>query len=149
NDHSLAGVVGVINVDMFGYDSNDDRCFELHVGTLAASDKVGQCFVDSIQAYNINLKHDYLTSTATNLSDHSSFWGKQVGAVEVLENFFQDNIASGCTGIDRNPYYHTTSDTFDRIRLPFAFDVARAAVAATISLANLKYNEYYIPLVKN
>ena len=35
-DHPTANIIGVVNLDMFGYDSNSDGCFELHVGTLPA-----------------------------------------------------------------------------------------------------------------
>jgi leucyl aminopeptidase len=150
-DHSLLGVVGDINVDMFGYDGDNDRCFELHVGTLSSSNAIGRCFVDSIQAYNINVKYDYLTISAVSASDHASFWSHNIGAVEVLENYQDNGSTSVCTGRDWNPdyHYHTTKDTIDHLSLPYSFDVARAALAATFSLANLKYYLYYFPLVKN
>jgi hypothetical protein len=146
-DHSLAGVVGDVNVDMFGYDGDNDHCFELHVGDLPASDLVGQCFLGALHAYSIGLKHDYLSSDFTRASDHASFWSKNIGAVEVLENYQSDYDPSGCGPSDFNPYYHTSSDTFDHLSLPFSFDVARAALAATFSLANLR--TYYFPLVRN
>ena len=37
-DHPISNIVGVLNMDMAGYDGNADRCFEIHVGTLAQSD---------------------------------------------------------------------------------------------------------------
>jgi hypothetical protein len=148
-DHSLAGVIADVNADMFGYDGDNDRCVELHVGILPASNVVGQCFVDSIQAYNINLTYGYLTDGATTGSDHSSFWNHNIGAVEVLENYPQYAGPVGCPGTDWSPYYHNTTDTFDHLSLSYSFDVARAVLAATFSLANLQNNEYYLPMVKN
>ncbi len=49
-DHpaEMANIVGVINLDMFGYDNDNDRCFELHVGTLADSNMVGTCLLTSL-----------------------------------------------------------------------------------------------------
>ncbi|MGE5224821.1 MAG: M28 family metallopeptidase [Omnitrophica WOR_2 bacterium] len=146
-DHALTGVVGVINLDMFGYDNDNDRCFELHVGTLPASDLLGRWFAGAIHAFGINLKYDYITSGATRSSDHRSFWDKNVAALEVLENYQNNNDPAGCVGSDWNPYYHTTSDTYDRLNLPFSFDVARAALAAFFTLANPF--QYIIPLVKS
>jgi leucyl aminopeptidase len=49
SDHSTLDYVADVNLDMFGYDSNQDRCFELHVGTMDASDVIGVCFQDVIQ----------------------------------------------------------------------------------------------------
>ena len=51
NDHLLTSVLGVLNLDMFGYDSNGDRCFEIHAGTLPASIDIGNCFAASIGSY--------------------------------------------------------------------------------------------------
>lgn len=147
-DHSMNGIIGVINLDMFGYNSDEDRCFELHVGSLAASAVPGQCFVQSIDAFDIDLKHDYITSGATSASDHSPFWSKGIGALEVLENYQTNNLPGGCGLRDWNPYYHSTSDTIDHVDLAFGFDIARAGLASAFSLAVPVY-QYYYPLLRN
>jgi len=129
-------ILGVVNLDMFGYDSNDDRCFELHVGTLADSNVVGTCFTDVINNYGLNLTYDYLTSGATGASDHASFWYAGVGAVEVLENYFDNsNIPGGCDGRDKNPYYHTTNDKIAEMNLPVTLSIAQAGIGTAASLA--------------
>jgi leucyl aminopeptidase len=152
--HNLSGLQGVVNLDMAGYDGDGDRCFELHVGTQLASDAVGQCFAHALAAYGspLNpLSYDYLTNAATTRSDHSSFWSQGVGAVEVLENFFTATSPGGCgETYDFSPNYHRSTDTFDQVTLPFAYDTARAAIAAAFSLASpqMPYRTY-IALVKN
>jgi leucyl aminopeptidase len=128
-------IVGVVNLDMFGYDSDEDRCFELHVGTLAASDAIGQCYAASINQYALNLTYDYLTTDATTRSDHSSFWNVGVGAIEILENFFDDDDPDGCDGADPSPHYHKTTDTIDQMNLPVGLDIARGGIATTAGLA--------------
>jgi hypothetical protein len=136
SDHPVGGVVGVVNLDMFGYDSDNDRCFELHVGDLAASNDVGQCFVHSIGAYGLNLSYDYLgPGLGEGGSDHVSFWNAGVGAVEVLENYSNQNLPLGCVGADENPWYHTTGDTVSRMNLPVGFNIARAGLATVMDLA--------------
>ncbi|RPI97520.1 MAG: Zn-dependent exopeptidase M28, partial [Chloroflexi bacterium] len=117
NDHDLAGVTGVVNVDMIGFDSDNDRCFELHVGDLPQSDRVGRCLVESIAAYDLDLTLDYLTTGATGRSDHASFWDHEVGAVEVLENLFYHALPGGCSNADGNPHYHSDTDTIAYINL--------------------------------
>lgn len=133
--NSLDGVVGDINLDMFGYDSTGDGCFEMHVGTLPQSDVIGQALKQSASLYAPELHYDYLTTGATDRSDHSSFWSKQVGAVALFENFFDDNLPGGCQGQDVNPYYHRPADTIDNINADYGFAIVRTALAATADLA--------------
>ena len=135
HSHELSNIVGVVNLDMFGYDDDDDHCFELHIGTLTASDTIGQCFVNTINAYGLNLSYDYLTDSATTYSDHASFWDEDVGAIEVLENFYDNGQLTGCVGSDRNPHYHKTTDTLDNMNLPTAFEIAKGGIATTAGLA--------------
>ncbi len=135
SDHDSAGIVGVINMDMFGYDSNGDRCFELHVGNLPASDMIGRSFTDTIHTYGLNLHYDYLTSGATDRSDHTAFWEENVGAVTAVQNFFDNKLPDGCADVDGTPYYHKPEDTIDKLNLSYGFDIARAALLTTARLA--------------
>jgi leucyl aminopeptidase len=131
----LVDAVGVINLDMFGYDADNDRCFELHVGTLPASDQLGSCLTDTIETYGLALSYDYLTQDAITASDHSSFWSADVGAVLVLENFITQDARLGCGEMDRNPNYHTEGDLPSEINLDTAFDIAQAAILTTATIA--------------
>ncbi|MCC6147732.1 MAG: Zn-dependent exopeptidase M28 [Anaerolineaceae bacterium] len=134
-DHPINNIVALINLDMFGYDSTGDRCFELHVGTNPASDAIGQAFVQTIQQDGLNLHFDYLTGQATDRSDHAPFWEVNTPAILVMENFFDDGIPGGCAGVDGTPFYHRPGDTSETINLPFAFDITRAALATVARLA--------------
>jgi len=136
-DHpaEMANIVGVINLDMFGYDNDNDRCFELHVGTLADSNMVGTCFTDVINNYSLNLTYDYLTSGATGASDHAPFWNANVGAIEVLENFHNNSPTGVCEGQDRNPNYHQTTDIIANMYMPATFAIAQGGIGTAASLA--------------
>ncbi|NPV77549.1 MAG: Zn-dependent exopeptidase M28 [Anaerolineae bacterium] len=134
-DHPTDNIVAMLNLDMFGYDSNNDRCFELHVGVNPAADAVGQAFVQTIQQEGLDLRFDYLTAQATDRSDHIAFWEVNVPAITVIENFFENNLPGGCVGVDGTPFYHRPGDTFETINLPFAFDIARAALLTVARLA--------------
>jgi hypothetical protein len=136
NDHSLTPVLGVLNLDMFGYDSNGDRCFEVHAGTLPASIDIGNCFVASIASYALGLNRDFLTTTATDRSDHASFWNHGTGAIEIAENFFNDNQSGGCVGADANPFYHTGNDRIASNMTPsYGFSIAKAGLATIAAMA--------------
>jgi len=135
-DHSMTGIVGVLNLDMFGYDANGDKCFEIHNGTLPASIDIGNCFNTSITSYGTGLTRDFLTTTATNRSDHASFWNVGVGAIEIAENFFADGQAGGCVGSEPNPWYHTNNDTIlGNMHPPYAFAIAKTALATISAMA--------------
>src|SRR5690606_2811816 len=116
-DHAdeMDDIVGVVNLDMFGYDGDQDMCIELHVGYLTSSDDVGTCFADVNTNYALGLTFDYLTGTdAIRASDHASFWDAGVGAIEILENYQYHPIPYGCGGrTDMNPHYHKITDTID------------------------------------
>ena len=58
-----------------------------------------------------------------------------VGAVEVLENYYIHNLPNGCAGQDRNPHYHQITDTIDKMYLPAAFDIHRAGLGTLAGLA--------------
>lgn len=149
SDHDLSNVVGVINLDMYAYDSNDDRCFELHVSNssfnpfdgnaVPASERIGACFVNAIDAYidDVDLKYDYVSGNATSASDHRSFWLAGVGAIEVLENYHTDNLPGGCTGSDMSVYYHKEGDTVQTINFVTGFAIHRAALATLFSMATI------------
>src|SRR6476661_8762147 len=67
-------IQGVINLDMIAYDSNGVKDVEVHAGTRADSQAIANTFIQNISTYNLNLVPHLLTSTATNRSDHASFW---------------------------------------------------------------------------
>ncbi|NPV85634.1 MAG: Zn-dependent exopeptidase M28 [Anaerolineae bacterium] len=135
SDHPMENVLGVINLDMFAYDHNGDRCLELHVGKLAASDVLGRCFVDMAEVYGYDFRYDYLIDQATDRSDHAAFWKKDVGAILVLENLIEQNIPGGCGIADGNPYYHKPGDTLTNLDVAYGFDIARTALATAAQLA--------------
>jgi leucyl aminopeptidase len=136
DDHPVDGFLGVVNLDMFGWDGDGDRCFEIHAGTLSQSQDVADCFADSLTTYDLGLTRDYLTWGATDRSDHASFWQVNVGAIEIAENFFYDGLPDGCAGQDANPGYHTSNDTVaSNLSPPFGFDIARAGLATIAAMA--------------
>ncbi len=130
----LDNIIGVINLDMFGYDADDDRCFEMHVGEMEASNLIGGCLADTIEIYDPELQFEYLTSEALGYSDHASFWDADVGAIEVLENF-HTHTNGICGTADVNPNYHSEGDVISVMNLETAHRIAASAIAAAARLA--------------
>jgi hypothetical protein len=125
-----------VNLDMFGYDSDSDRCFELHVGELPQSDRIGQCFIRSLKVYDLGLqRYDYLTNQAIRASDHASFWDANIGAIEVVEDVIAQGQPGGCPASDKSPNYHTPQDTLDKLNPESGIMLVRAALATVSALA--------------
>jgi leucyl aminopeptidase len=136
----MDNILGVFNVDMFGYDADNDRCFEIHVGWMRDSNLVAGCLADTIEGYDFDLKFDYLVADAIGASDHSSFWRADVGAIEVLENFDTHNYLGGCGSTDINPNYHTQDDRLEAMNVETGHAIARAVIAAVARMAEIMEN---------
>jgi hypothetical protein len=134
-------LIGAINLDMFGYDSDGDDCFEIHAGDLSESYVLGNCLVNTLAAYEIPIAFDYLqTAVPGAASDHRPFWEHGIGAIEILENHFPVNTSDEyhqCGSYaDTNPYYHSINDTIaNSVDIPMAFNVVRASLATATTLA--------------
>jgi Zn-dependent M28 family amino/carboxypeptidase len=125
---------GVINMDMFGWDGDGDRCFEIDSDSSdLISQNIGQCFADNTSAYDLNLKYEF---ASTGRSDHVSFREAGVSAIGISENVTDNHLPDGCIGADRNPYYHKKEDTVSQNLTPtYAFNIAQAGLATLGALA--------------
>ena len=119
-----AQVMGFIDLDMIGWDSNGDRTVELHSGTRANSVSLASRFTVANQRYGQGLRLEVKSASASRFSDHSSFWDYGYPAFMVIENFFDDSILR-----DRNPWYHKTGDLLSRVNLDYAVRTTRTALA--------------------
>ena len=131
----LPDIVGVINLDMFAFDWDNDRCFEIHAGVLPGSQKIGFIFEDVIDLYRLDLTFDFIDDeTAYPFSDHKPFWDESVPAVMVFENgFFQPGKT--CNNADRNTTYHSTSDTLTYINQDTGFSILKSAIGTAAHMA--------------
>jgi len=134
-------LIGVINLDMFGYDADHDACFEIHAGDLPASYVLGDCLVNVIDAYDLPLAFDYIKEVVLLAnSDHLSFWMEELGAIEILENHFSsfssDPYQQCGAVVDANPYNHTPNDTIENsLDIQHAFDIVKASLATSATLS--------------
>ena len=133
--HAGDHIIGVINMDMFGNDPDDARCFEIHVGTLPESDSLGHAFEAAIRDYGINLTWDYFTYVAYELGDHTPFWRQGIPALTAMENFTQDSTPGGCGPRPYPKNWHAPTDFIVDVNIPYAFDIARAGTITVLRLA--------------
>ncbi len=155
-EHSLSqgkDILGVLNLEMIGYTSprkgSQQRLGPLHpllfptykvspfkdIGNFIAvvtdkhSKKLGktffqQCKLPSIQLpcfwVKLPFSYDKIVKWAQPLinSDHSPFWRAHIPATMITDTAFL-----------RNPFYHTTADTIDKLNFGFMKKVTQATIA--------------------
>ena len=66
-------ILGVINLDMIAWDSDNDDIAEIHTRSVGNSYDLKDKMVEVNSAYNINLDLQ-IDDPGTNASDHKSFW---------------------------------------------------------------------------
>lgn len=128
-----AQVLGFINLDMLGWDGNDDRVAEAHGGAQAASRTLAQAYADASVRYATGLTVEVKNETASRFSDHSPFWDNGFAAIMANENFFADQRPA-----DRTPHYHKASDKLQTLRIDYTARIARTALATIAELAGMQ-----------
>ncbi|MFN2305177.1 MAG: M28 family metallopeptidase [Anaerolineales bacterium] len=134
----LPEIIGVVNMDMFAFDGDGDRCFEIHAGTMPKSQEIGQLVSEVIRAYQLNLTFDFIDDDrAYKLSDHAPFWEHNIPGIMIFENFFYQADKT-CGNSDRNFNYHRTSDTFTYLNPETGFSILQAAIGTIAHMAQLQ-----------
>jgi hypothetical protein len=117
---------GIITLDMLGYDSNNDRKFDIHV----TNDPSSLGLADSVKSiiYRHNLKIDpQIINPGSDRGDHYSFW----------KQGFMNGIAYGEKMLtdDPNPAYHTTNDRIGLFNLPYYYELSKMTIGLMAALA--------------
>jgi hypothetical protein len=121
NNASASGedILGVLNMDMISWDSDDD--FEMSISVNDASMPFANMFISGMEIYAPDLNHNFISTTA---SDHAPFWYNGYQAILVIEDWN-----------DFNDFYHTINDKMDYLNWEYFREMARASVATIASLA--------------
>jgi len=132
---AIAGdsIMGVINMDMIAWDSDNDNVVEIHVRPYANS----LALKDQVIAVNTNYSVGLATSVenpGTTASDQASFWNNGYGAFLLIEEYY---------GGDFNNYYHTVNDRIIHFNESYFHKVSRLALG---TLATLAETTEFIPV---
>ncbi len=125
-------ILGVVNMDMIAYDSNNDGICEVHTKPIGISTQMSSKMVSFNQTYGIGLQ-PLTVNPGSGASDHASFWSKNYSAILLIE--YYNNGSGG----DFNAYYHTVNDKIDYFNLTYFEKCAKLAIATFASYA-LNYN---------
>jgi hypothetical protein len=122
----LRQVVGVLNLEMTAYDSDDDGhyhvidCHENTSAELSARVVEAAGSRDDLRLVKVDACSDR--------SDHASFWRYGAPAVTVSEDFF---------GGDDNPCYHASCDRTDRLDFDYMRRLTQAVAIAAARLTTV------------
>jgi hypothetical protein len=120
-------ILGVINLDMIAWDSDNDNIAEVHTKNVANSIELKNKMLEINTLYNIGLTLQTV-NPGTGSSDHASFWNKGFGAILLIESYY---------GGDFNAYYHTTNDLITHYNQPYYLKMSQTALGTVSTLANV------------
>jgi hypothetical protein len=115
-DQNDQNIQGVINIDMIGWDSNNDGEFRINVRDTANSVMLSDRMVSLHAQYDIGLAPQVYNPGSG--SDNLPFWYFGYSAIGVEEMH----------GKDWNAYYHTTEDKFDKFNLTYFYKCSQLII---------------------
>jgi len=118
-------IQGVINIDMIGWDSDDDMKLWVNTRDTANSVYISDMTLQVNTSYQIGLDPQVLNPGSG--SDNLVFWYFGFSAIGVEELY----------GIDWNDYYHTTEDKIDKFNLTYFHRCAKMVIGTLAILAEL------------
>lgn len=120
-------ILGVINLDMIGWDSNGDSKVDIHTDIYADSYELAYQMTEINELYDIEtLPSVYYPGTYN--SDHAAFWGQGYTAILLIEAYW---------GGDFNAYYHSVDDKVDKLDTEFFHKCAKLGLGTLASLVGL------------
>jgi hypothetical protein len=134
-------IITVINLDMIGWDGNDDFKADLHSDGRPLTSLLVKEIISINADYLINLDIE-LIYPGTSRSDHYSFWLRNYPAVLLIEDFYSPKG----TPNDFNPFYHSPLDQMWRINYDFYKKMTQLALASLSSKAEIMSKAGQIPL---
>lgn len=116
--------IRVINLEMTGYDSDDNGEFHAIDCNENMSNQLTQAVLSAISSVGLALRR---VEACTNRSDHSSFWNYDRPAIVISQNFF---------GGDGNPCYHRSCDTTSKINFGYLTKLTQGVANAVYQIAD-------------
>ncbi len=117
-------ILGVLNLDMIGWDSDGDRLVDIHSSDVANSESLANLLLTNNSLYELNLD-PVIYNPGTGNSDHSAFWDNGYGAILLIEAYYGDDL---------NPYYHSENDRIDSFDLSYFHELSKLAIGSMFSL---------------
>ena len=119
-------ILGVINIDMIGWDSNDDRVILINTQSEPNSIPLSNQALSVIEEYELNLVPEIVLPGSG--SDNLPFWYFGYSAIGIEEHW----------EIDWNDYYHTSEDRIDKFNIPYFHESSKLAISTLAKLVEIQ-----------
>lgn len=124
-------------LDMIGFSAGEEnRVTLIH---NSASSGHADSIAAGVQSYELDLAVDLVSNESLRYSDHASFWAEDYPSVLVIEEITPTSYTP------LNPYYHSASDTADKLSISQMEEVASALVGAALDLTDQGEGSYSFP----
>jgi hypothetical protein len=125
-------ILGVINMDMMGYDSDEpgesgDNVFDIDVRDLHGSLEIKDDLITILGEYTFDLEY-VVVNPGTTASDHAPFWNNGFPAVLVGESWETN---------DESIYYHSSADRLSTLDLPYFKELTKLITAYMLTKGHL------------
>jgi Zn-dependent M28 family amino/carboxypeptidase len=124
-------ILGVLNLDMIGWDANNDGIMFLQTRDAATSSAytedvdIANAFIAVITEYGISALKPQTEGNETLEADTQSFWDAGFPAILAIED----------EKYESNPNLHETTDNLASLNLPYCTDFIKAAVGTAAHMA--------------
>ena len=109
-------ILGVVNLDMIAWDSNNDGVFDLYSSPVENSLDLARLGSALTDYYPLNLTPLVVNNPDNGRSDHASFWKNGFSAIMIEE-----------VNHDFNSYYHSSDDKISNLNIDYFFNISRLA----------------------
>lgn len=121
-------ILGAFNIDMMGYDGDNDKNFDIDVRNIAGSIAMKDDIINVLN--NTNYGIDLIVNVVdpgTGASDHSSFWAQGYSAVLFGESWEKNDVTPG---------YHSSTDRINLFNMPYYHEMSKLVVGYMTTKAN-------------
>ncbi|WP_296380584.1 M28 family peptidase [Winogradskyella sp.] len=132
NGNTRDNILGVINMDMIGYDgdapgTSGDNDFDIDVRDFDNSLGIKDDLLNILNTYTFDL-NPIVVNPGTTASDHARFWNQDYSAVLVGESWETD---------DQTPDYHSSNDRAEDIDFQYMTELTKLVTAYMTTKAGL------------
>ncbi len=120
-------ILGVINLDMIGYDKDGNNSIAIHTNSNSVPLKDDVVNILNTHSAVIGLMPD-VVNPGISASDHGSFWNNGYKAIALSE---------GASYADLTPHYHTANDRVSTLHLPYFHKISKYLMAIVATKAGL------------
>ncbi|MEE9190283.1 MAG: M28 family peptidase [Candidatus Neomarinimicrobiota bacterium] len=118
-------ILGVINIDMVGWDGNNDGILFVNSREIGNSIELSDRVIEVNTNYSINLNPQVLIPGYG--SDNLPFWAYGFSAIGIEEHY----------GIDWNPYYHNKFDNVSQFNMSYFHRNAKLSIGVLATFAQI------------